>query len=65
MTATRAAVRATVGEGHEPATTERAGRILDAMEAHLSDGGIRAVVMSELAAELSMSTKTLYRSTLE
>ncbi len=32
------------------------------MEAHLYRAGIRSVVMSELAAELGMSTKTLYRT---
>ena len=65
MTATSTAAR---GQGRSGRSRdvlshdERAGRILDAMEAHLCRGGIRAVVMSELAAELGMSTKTLYRA---
>ncbi len=41
---------------------ERTGRVLDAMESRLARSGIRAVVMSELARELGMSTRTLYRT---
>jgi AcrR family transcriptional regulator len=40
---------------------ERIGRVLDAMEHRARGSGIRAVVMSDLARELGMSTKTLYR----
>jgi AcrR family transcriptional regulator len=36
-------------------------RILDEFEARASQRGIRAVVMSELARDLGISTKTLYR----
>ncbi len=65
MTATSTAARGQGRSGRARGALshdERAGRILDAMEAHLCRGGIRAVVMSELAAELGMSTKTLYRA---
>ena len=65
MTATSTAARGQGPSGRSRdvlSHDERAGRILDAMEAHLCRGGIRAVVMSELAAELAMSTKTLYRA---
>ncbi len=44
------------------ARNDRSGQILDAVETRLCNGGIRSVVMSELAAELAMSTKTLYAS---
>jgi len=40
---------------------EPASLVLDAFEARASVVGIKAVVMAELAAELRMSTKTLYR----
>ena len=45
----------------EIAVEARSGVVLDAMEARLTSVGIRAVVMSDLARELGMSTKTLYR----
>ncbi len=56
-----ASARRRAHDGDDRSSDDRAGRILDAMEAHLCRGGIRAVVMSELATELGMSTKTLYR----
>jgi AcrR family transcriptional regulator len=44
-----------------PAPDSRADRILDAFGRRAGAHGIRAVVMSDLARELGMSTKTLYR----
>lgn len=45
--------------GHGPSA--RADEVLDAAELRFADAGIRALVMSELARSLGMSTKTLYR----
>lgn len=39
----------------------RVDEVLDAVEARFRAGGVRALVMSDLARELGMSTKTLYR----
>lgn len=47
-------------DGHV-AQDERADRVLDALEARCATSGIRAVVISDLARELHMSTKTIYR----
>ena len=47
-----------IRDGAEPT---RADRILDAFGDRAAANGIRAVVMSDLARELAMSTKTLYR----
>lgn len=44
-----------------PTTDSRADRILDAFGRRAGADGIRSVVMSDLARELGMSTKTLYR----
>ena len=41
---------------------ERVDRVLDALEARCASSGIRAVVISDLARELHMSTKTIYRT---
>jgi len=41
--------------------SERAQRILDAVEQRAAEGGVRSVVMSEIATDLQMSTKTLYK----
>ena len=60
-TAAASSVRDGAGPPTSPRDDERSGRVLDAMESRLADDGIRSVVMSELAAELGMSTKTLYR----
>ena len=40
---------------------DRHDRILDAFETRAAAGGIRSVVMADLARDLTMSTKTLYR----
>jgi AcrR family transcriptional regulator len=46
----------------DPSSTDsRADRILEAFGRRAGAQGIRAVVMSDLARELGMSTKTLYR----
>lgn len=42
-------------------TDQREDVVLDALEARVAEHGIRSVVMSQLARELGMSTKTLYR----
>lgn len=40
---------------------QREDDVLDALEARVAEHGIRSVVMSQLARDLGMSTKTLYR----
>jgi len=46
----------------QAAQDARADRVLDALEARCATCGIRAVVISDLARELQMSTKTIYRT---
>ena len=43
------------------ASRQRSQQVLDAMERRFAKDGIHAVVVSDLARELGMSTKTLYR----
>lgn len=42
-------------------TLAREDRVLDALEARCAQVGVRGVVVSDLARELHMSTKTIYR----
>jgi AcrR family transcriptional regulator len=44
-----------------PASADRLDAVLDAVETRFGAAGVRALVMSDLARELGMSTKTLYR----
>jgi AcrR family transcriptional regulator len=59
VSARAASTGAATGPGAGVDAREQA--VLDAMEARLTRTGIRSVVMSDLASELGMSTKTLYR----
>jgi AcrR family transcriptional regulator len=54
-------LRAMATSDDPPTTGSRADRILEAFGRRAGAHGIRAVVMSDLAGELGMSTKTLYR----
>lgn len=44
-----------------PGAGDRLDAVLDAVEVRFGAGGVRALVMADLARELGMSTKTLYR----